>query len=386
MADLTIAQRIEAIVAKRSTDAPPLSTAMSRGLVLLRWAALAWLCVVVIMSRDDIARPWLLVLLFCLAVAVSAFATWAVEHSSGTLTQRPFVIVEALVTAVLAIAAGWVFRRDAVSNTTALASQWSMAGVLQGGVAYGPWIGVALGVLLGLERMLGAVINGGGSISSGELVAAISTAVAFALAGAVAGRVARLLMVADRAVAVADARQEVARTLHDGVLQTLAVIERRTDDAMLAKMAREQELELREFLLGSGATPEVGGAQTLGPRLRAHAVRYEDRFGGRVATVLAPDLPEMEDQVVEALAGAVGEALTNAGKHGKANEVTVYVEPDDVGIIASVHDNGTGFDTAAVTEGLGMTHSIRGRVESVAGSVEVESRPGYGTEIRIHLP
>ena len=42
---------------------------------------------------------------------------------------------------------------------------------------------------------------------------------------------------------------------------------------------------------------------------------------------MAEDIPPVEPAVVDALAGAVGEALTNAGKHGGGGRVTVFAEP-----------------------------------------------------------
>jgi signal transduction histidine kinase len=209
-----------------------------------------------------------------------------------------------------------------------------------------------------------------------------STTLLFSLAGGVSGYMTRLLRRAQDEVSAARARERVARTLHDGVLQTLAVIERRADDPQLAKLAREQERELREFLFGGDGKDPAD----LGARLRHAAARYEDSFGGRVDVVLAPDLPQLDAAQVDALAGAVGEALVNAGKHGQAQHVTVFAEPDDrQGVSCSVHDDGTGFDPANIREGVGLTRSIRARIEEAGGRVEIDSRPGAGTEVRLWL-
>jgi signal transduction histidine kinase len=185
------------------------------------------------------------------------------------------------------------------------------------------------------------------------------------------------LRAAARRISVAQAREEVARTLHDGVLQTLAVVQRRAGDPDLARLAREQERELREYLFG--AEPPGG---ELGPRLREAAARFEDHFDGKVRVVVADDLPKLRAPVVDALAGAVAEALTNAGKHGEASSVTVYVEPDGGRVFCSVKDDGRGFEQGAV-EGVGLTRSIRGRISEVGGRVEIDGNPGNGAEVRL---
>ncbi|MDP9075301.1 MAG: ATP-binding protein, partial [Actinomycetota bacterium] len=120
--------------------------------------------------------------------------------------------------------------------------------------------------------------------------------------------------------------------------------------------------------------------------LRLTAARVEDAFGTRVNVVVAPDLCQPRPGVADALIGAIGEAMTNAAKHGAASAVTVYVEPEGSGVFAAVHDDGCGFDPRQAVEGVGLTNSIRGRVADAGGRVELESRPGLGTEVRLWVP
>lgn len=65
----------------------------------------------------------------------------------------------------------------------------------------------------------------------------------------------------------------------------------------------------------------------VGTALRACAARFEDSFDGRAQVLVADDLPPLGSASVAALTGAVGEAMMNAGKHGRAGKVQVYVEP-----------------------------------------------------------
>jgi signal transduction histidine kinase len=212
----------------------------------------------------------------------------------------------------------------------------------------------------------------------------VSTIVLYALAGGLAGFVTARLRAAERRISLAQAREEVARTLHDGVLQTLAVVQRRSAEPELVRLAREQERELREFLFGT--TSAVGAGGDLGTRLRRAAARFEDRYGATARVVVAEDLPALPDRVVDAVAGAVGEALANAGKHGGAATVTVFAEPTDGEVFCSVKDDGAGFDPSAVTESTGLRRSVRGRIADVGGRIEVDGRPGRGTEVRCWVP
>ena len=86
----------------------------------------------------------------------------------------------------------------------------------------------------------------------------------------------------------------------------------------------------------------------------------------------------------EAVAGAVGEAVTNAIKHAAATSIIVYVETDDDGqIFASVRDDGVGFDPDSVRRGQGIDGSITGRIEAIGGRVEIASALEAGTEVRV---
>ena len=354
-----------------------------QGIGAFRWLAWAWMAAVLGFSADDLVRPvlgWALVGL-ALAVTVTATVLWR-ARPQALLAPGPLA-AEIAVGLALVLGDGLVRAPGTVFGVgQALGSVWPLAGVLSTGVAQGPGAGAAAGMAMGLARVGSSLLNDAGPYSGGEVLALTNTAVLYTLAGAVAGYVWRRLQRAEREVAAARAREEVARTLHDGVLQTLALVERRAGDPAVARLARRQEQELREYLFG-------GRRQAGGPAaaLRACAARFEESFGGRVDVLVPEDLPAVRPEQVEALAGAVGEALTNSGKHGGARRVVVYLEEHETGgLFCSVKDDGAGFDPAAVDEGVGMAWSIRGRLAEAGGRAEVVSRPGQGAEVRLWLP
>jgi signal transduction histidine kinase len=202
----------------------------------------------------------------------------------------------------------------------------------------------------------------------------------------------RMIHAYDATLSRSRARADVSRTLHDGVLQTLAVIERRSDDPELASLAREQERELRAFLsdeiepagaLGGSGRRRVTSAE-LQSSMRKLVSRQLRHTATRATVFVAEDVPPMSSARAEALLGAVAEALANVAKHASATTVTVFAEPAGrSGVFCSVKDDGVGFDISQVGEGFGITNSIRRRMTDVGGRVEVVARAGGGAEVRL---
>jgi signal transduction histidine kinase len=379
------------------------------GIAAFRWLAWAWMAVLLVVNgsnlRDPAARPWVAVGLVAVALVATTAATVLLRSDPGRLLTLPVVAAELAVG--FAVEAGDALAYNGVSHSQSLSSAWPLAAIMTAGIALAPRGGMVAGAAVGLGRVVGGLMDPT-TWTQRDTVGALSTIVLYALAGGVAGYVTAKLREAERRMSLAQAREEISRTLHDGVLQTLAIVQRRTPDAEIAGLARDQERELREFLFGS--PDAVGAGGDLGTRLRAAAARFEDRYGGTARVVIAADAPGLPPRTVDALAGAVGEALTNAGKHGGATTVTVFIEPADLEaepqgsagaraarsgaagarsswfLFCSIKDDGRGFDPATVAEGSGLQRSVRGRIAEVGGRVEVDGRPGRGTEVRCWVP
>ena len=357
------------------------------GVAAFRWVALAWMTVVVVVLRHDLVRPWLAVVLTGLAGAVTVALTVLLRSDPSALLRPGPVLAELACGMAVVIGDGWAYKAGhAFGSSQTLGVIWPLSGVLAAGVAFGPWAGAAAGCVLGLARVGDGLANGVRDFTGRRVLSVVSTALVYALAGATIGYVTRLLRDAREELAETRARDQVARTLHDGVLQTLAVIQRRSTDPVMAGLARDQERELRDYLFQSRPARLAPGAADLAVDLRAAAARFERSFEGSAEVLVADDLPPLSAAQVEALAGAVGEALTNAGKHGQASRVTVYVEPAaGAGVFCSVRDNGAGFDPVRVAEGVGLVRSVRDRMTEVGGRVEVHSTPGDGAEVLLWL-
>jgi signal transduction histidine kinase len=178
-------------------------------------------------------------------------------------------------------------------------------------------------------------------------------------------------------------RAEVAAHLHDSVLQTLALVQKRADDPRaVAALARRQERELRTWL--SGARSRTDGERRFVAALQAAAEQIEEAHGVAVDVVAVGDAPLDRDG--EALVAAAREAMLNAAKFagGDTAPVAVYAEAGDERLQVFVRDRGPGFDPAAVpADRRGVRESILGRMERHGGRATIQASPGGGTEVEL---
>jgi signal transduction histidine kinase len=177
------------------------------------------------------------------------------------------------------------------------------------------------------------------------------------------------------------ARAEMGAHLHDSVLQTLALVQKRADDPRaVAALARTQERELRAWLAG-----REGGHDRLAAALEAAADEIEGAHGVPVEIVVVGD--RTLDARGEALVAAAREAMVNAAKFGGGTTVDVYAEADDRQVQIYVRDRGPGFEPSAVPrDRRGVRESIVGRMARHGGRAEIHSAPGAGTEVELTLP
>lgn len=181
----------------------------------------------------------------------------------------------------------------------------------------------------------------------------------------------------------ADERADIASRLHDSVLQTLALIQKRADDPEeVVRLARGQERELRGWLF----EPEERIEQTVFSALGRAAGEVEDLFGIRISPVTVGEDAPLDD-ASHALVLAAREAMVNAAKHAGVDTLDVYAENIAGELAIFVRDRGPGFDPEQIPEDRhGIRDSIRARVAKAGGSVRITSAPGAGTEVELTLP
>jgi signal transduction histidine kinase len=83
----------------------------------------------------------------------------------------------------------------------------------------------------------------------------------------------------------------------------------------------------------------------------------------------------------------VQEALSNVVRHSGASSVTVTIRAEEASVVAVVTDDGVGFDDPVITSGGGLgLIGMKERAASTGGAVQVDSRPGHGTRVRLSIP
>jgi signal transduction histidine kinase len=251
--------------------------------------------------------------------------------------------------------------------------------------------GRAVGTLVALDR------EAGGDFDQEDLrllqAFAATAAIAVATAQSVAAeRLQQQVEVAE------EERRRWAQELHDGVLQSLAAV-RITLAAALQGRGEEREAQIERAAertvegledqitelsrLINDLRPASLARLGLAGALEALAEESANRgdFEIEIDLAIESELTSDEERGVYRL---VQEALTNVVKHAGAAHVAVSVSTADGKVAIVVGDDGMGFDPADGS-GRGLL-GMRERVETLGGTVEVDSRPGGGTKVTAALP
>ncbi|GAA1498307.1 ATP-binding protein [Paeniglutamicibacter kerguelensis] len=174
-------------------------------------------------------------------------------------------------------------------------------------------------------------------------------------------------------------RADIAAHLHDSVLQTLALIQKRSQDpAQVLTLARAQERELRQWLYNT-QEPEEG---EITEAIRREAAEVEELYLVSINVVAVGECSGLGGH--DALLQATREAMTNAAKHA-GGTISVYVEASPGRAEVFVRDRGDGFEVDQVSDDRhGVRESIIGRMERNGGSASIRSS-GDGTEVHLTM-
>lgn len=209
--------------------------------------------------------------------------------------------------------------------------------------------------------------------------------------------------IAQVTLAQEEERRRISRELHDGLGPSLAAIGNRLracrtvlradperaegelDEITQSLKGHIQEIRTLIYDLRPLALDQLGFAGTL----KQHVERFGQESGIETSLSVSGDMgltPLAEVTVLR----VIQECLSNVRQHAAASVVEIRLEGRERGVVATVADNGRGFDAGgagvrAMDNGVGLI-SMRERADLLGGSLSVQSHPGAGCRVVLHIP
>lgn len=369
---------------------------MWRGLDIFR--PIAWVYAVssAFARHPGMARPWLAWLV------LGVIGAWTVGVALYRSRSRTASVlgIELALACVAILSTRLVDTPEViVGGARTLPGLWPAAAVVGFAVLKGWRAGMSSAFLVGVADILEL----GVATQTALDTSTVNNIVILVLLGGCIGYCADLsrdghaaLSEALRAKAEVRERDRLARTVHDGVLQTLSFIHRRGTEiggeaGELAALAADQERLLRALVSNVPGAPAPGEShQTAGAGGEVDLRSVLGRYADRVVSVIPPAGPVlMATPVAEELAAAVRAALDNVRCHaGVDAQAWILIEDQGRDVTVTIRDNGVGVPAgrlamAALSGRMGMTDSIVGRMGDLGGTATFESRPGAGTRLEL---
>ena len=236
-------------------------------------------------------------------------------------------------------------------------------------------------------------------LRSGEILSstALDGPVILLMAAMLVGYIAKLTSRAEQAMqrateieAASRERERLARTIHDSVLQVLAMVQRRGTEiggpaAEIGQLAGEQEAALRALVTADEQVPPPEGELDLSVQLTRDAAAF--------VSVITPAVPVLlNERSVWETTAAVREAIDNVRRHcGDSVRAWVLVDDEGPEVSVTIRDDGPGIPPGRLAEAaaegrMGVSLAISGRMRDIGGSANISSTPGTGTEVRLRVP
>ena len=211
----------------------------------------------------------------------------------------------------------------------------------------------------------------------------------------------------DLTLAEHHAREQIARTLHDGLQQLLVVVALNLQQ----QLKRENEVGAAPSELLAEAKQQIDEAMAVARSLNVElfppvlqrsglpaaltwlANWTQDKYKLSVQIGADPRADPARKDVRTLLFESVRELLFNAVKHAQTDRVTLALELDaDDQLCITVTDQGVGFEPARLDDrskagqvGWGLFR-IRERLMLLGGRLDIDSAPGRGTQVRLVAP
>lgn len=357
---------------------PTVVTALWRGVDVLR--PIAWLYAVysAFLRQEDFARPWLA------WVVLGVLGAWTVGMVVYRTRNTRVVGLELVLACAAILSTRLVDTPEViVGGAKTLPGLWPAAAVVAWAVLKGWRAGMLSAVAVGVVDVLEVGVATENTINNIVILVLLGGCIGYCADLSRDGHAA--LREALRVQAEVRERERLARTVHDGVLQTLAYIHRRGLDMggesrELASMAADQERLLRALVSGVSA-PHLDAVVGGEVDLRLLLGRYAE---GAVNVVPPAEPVLLSRRIADELVAAVSAALDNVRRHaGPDAQAWVLIEDAGEEVTVTIRDNGVGVLAGRLAEAaesgrMGVATSIRGRMSDLGGTAVIESRPGAG--------
>lgn len=194
-------------------------------------------------------------------------------------------------------------------------------------------------------------------------------------------------------------RESFANTLHDSIGHGLLVLKQGIEEILKKPTSHPVDTE-KVRSLANYCGDVLKDVRGLSHDLHPHILT---RLGLKAAieTILERAMPPKEiewtadihntDKVLDsdaqlAILRCIQEAINNILKHAKATEVIISLHVQEQDVSIDIKDDGIGFDVdSSFSEGMGLG-TMKGRTELLGGVLDINSKPGEGTHIKIRIP
>ena len=194
-------------------------------------------------------------------------------------------------------------------------------------------------------------------------------------------------------------RARIARELHDGIGQSLALLGVQLQRAGKPTSSGRKSPDIAELC---GKLKNIGHQVSrlshqlhsseleflgLAVAIKSHCREFSEQYHIKVDCACSEIPSALDNAVALGFLRVVQEALHNVAKHSRATEVQVEMTCDAGQLALKIADNGAGLDRNKVRDsaGLGMI-SMRERMHLIGGDFTIVSEPGDGTKIQASAP
>lgn len=372
-----------------ATSGDQVDTSLFRALAVVRVIVLGYMVALNAARWDEFGRPVVAWTVIGVLVGWSGFVTWAYDDARR---RRPPLLIADLAVTCLALLATSLVHTPAMLDRQAstLPAFWVMAAVLAWAVARG-WRGgvFAAATVSACDLFVRSQVTG---TTWGNIFLLVLAAGMVGYAGSLVRVAVEARTQAERVRAAIEERARLARVVHDGVLQVLALVQKQGSElggeaAEIGRLAGEQEAALRALVQAGARSTD---AEAAGDRDLVAALTLLE---SPTVTVSGPGHPvALPARTAEELVCVVRACLDNVRSHvGEDAPAWVLVEDLGPSVMVSVRDEGPGIPAhrlhQAKAEGrLGVSQSVRGRVADLGGTAVLVTGPGQGTEWELTVP